>query len=315
VRGVFGVGLIVVAGLVAACEGPDVRSPASEAAPYVAPKHAPGPMGGVRATRMTEALAAAGLDVRNLPPLEQLTPGQKQRVMRTFTETLGVPCLGCHAEDRFDADTRRKRVAKRMYNEIVRALALRDGEPVYCDTCHDSDMFMLDRRDTAKVTRHMSENVIGQMTRIDGRPHDCTSCHGDPPDFKMLTTWKATTAPDIASAAMPGSPTLLSPPLPAVGPRNPADCGPKSELCPLQALMRSDVANAVVSNDGALLAAALDRVTLASPDPSWAWATIARAGATAARAGDLAAARQACAKCHELYKAPWRESHRTRSVP
>jgi hypothetical protein len=272
-------------------------------------------MEGVRATRMADALAAAGLDVRNLPPIEQLTPGQKQKVMRTFTETLGVPCLGCHAEERFEADTRRKRIAKRMYNEIVRPLALRDSEPIYCDSCHDGDMFMLDRRDTAKVTRHMSETLVGQMTRIDGRPHDCTSCHGDPPDFKMLTTWKLTTAPDIARENVAGSATLLTPHLPATGPREPADCGPKSELCPLQRLMRDDIANAVVANDGARLAAALDRVTAVSPEPSWGWATISRAGAAAARAGDLGAARQACAKCHEDYKARWRESYRTRMVP
>jgi len=145
-------------------------------------------MEGVWSTRMGGALAAAGLDVHDLPPLERLSAGQKQKVMRTFTESLGIPCLGCHSEESFAADTRRKRIAKRMYNEIVRALALRDGEPVYCDSCHDGDLFMLDRRDTARLTRHMSQVMVGQLTRVDGRPHDCTSCHGDPPDFKMLTT-------------------------------------------------------------------------------------------------------------------------------
>ena len=309
---------VVLVVLVApACQAPEARSPqGAESAPaYVAPRHAPGPMEGVRATRMADVLAAAGLDVKNLPPIERLTPGQKQKVMRTFTETLGVPCLGCHAEDRFEADTRRKRIAKRMYNEIVRPLALRDGEPIYCDSCHDGDMFMLDRRDTAKVTRHMSETLVGQMTRVDGRPHDCTSCHGDPPDFKMLTTWKLTTAPDIVLEEEPEASMLTAPPLPAIGPRTPADCGPRSELCPLQALMRADISNAVVAKDGASLAAAMDRVAAASPDPSWAWTSIGRAGAAAARAGDRAAVRQACAQCHELYKAPWRESHRTRVVP
>ena len=72
--------------VMAACEAPDARSPASVAgAPaYVAPKHAPGPMEGVRATRMAEVLAATGLDVRNLPPIEQLTPGQRQKVIRPY---------------------------------------------------------------------------------------------------------------------------------------------------------------------------------------------------------------------------------------
>ena len=38
------------------------------AATYTPKPHAPGPMEGVRATKMGDALAAAGLDVRNLPP-------------------------------------------------------------------------------------------------------------------------------------------------------------------------------------------------------------------------------------------------------
>ena len=272
-------------------------------------------MEGVRATRMTKRLADMGLDVRNLPPLEQLTAQQKQSVMRTFTETLGVPCLGCHAEERFDADTRRKRIAKRMYNEIVRVLALRDGEPVYCDSCHDGDMFMLDRRDTAKVTHHMNAVLVGQMTRIDGRPHDCTSCHGDPPDFKILTTWKLTTAPNIAAAGTPSASGLLTPHAPEIGPRHPEDCGPKSELCPLQGLMVDQIANATVAKDAARLAGALDRVAAMSPDASWTWAAIARDGANAARSGDLPEAMKSCAACHAIYKAQWRDRYRTVKVP
>ena len=83
-------------------------------------------MEGGWSTRMGSALAEAGLDVHDLPPLEQLSAGQKQKVMRTFTGALGIPCLGCHPEESSAADTRR---AKRMYSEIVRPLASRDGEP------------------------------------------------------------------------------------------------------------------------------------------------------------------------------------------
>ena len=313
-RGVLATSVLCVAVAIAACE--EAPPPATVTPqPYVAPKHAPGPMDGVRATRMTERFARIGLDIRNLPPIEQLTPGQRQAVMRTFTETLGVPCLGCHAEERFDADTRRKRIAKRMYNEIVRVLALRDGEPVYCDSCHDGDMFMLDRRDTAKVTHHMNAVLVGQMTRIDGRPHDCTSCHGDPPDFKMLTTWKLTTAPNVVGAGAPAAATLVTPHAPELGPRHPEDCGPNSEKCPLQGLMVDEIANAVVSKDRARLGAALDRIAALSPEPSWTWSTIARDGAAAARAGDSPKAMQSCASCHALYKAAWRDRHRTTALP
>ena len=312
----LGVSVVVASGFLAACAEPPEPVVPVRPPPYVAPKHLPGPMEGVWATRMGDALADAGLDVHDLPPLERLTAGQKQKVMRTFTEALGIPCLGCHSEESFAADTRRKRIAKRMYNEIVRALALRDGEPVYCDSCHDGDLFMLDRRDTARLTKHMSQVMVGQLTRVDGRPHDCTSCHGDPPDFKMLTTWKASAAPDMVLEGQTAKAApVLAPHLPAVGPRDPVDCGPGSEKCPLQKIMRDDVSNAVVAGDGARLATVLDRVAAAAPDATWTWAAIARQGALAAREGDLAGARKACAQCHELYKAPWRASHRARAVP
>jgi len=309
----IGMAFVVIGGVVAAC-APDVvpmHPPAAEG--YKRSARAPGPMEGLRATRMTDVLAAAGLDVRNLPPLEKLTPGQKQKVMRTFTETLGVPCLGCHAEDDFPADTRRKRIAKRMYNEIVRALTLRDGEPVYCDSCHDGTMYMLDRRDAQKLTSHMSENLVGQMARIDGRPHDCTTCHGDPPDYAMLTTWKLTTAPDVV---LPGDAaklaTDLTLDLPAIGPRTPEDCGPTSDLCPLQKLMRGPVSIATSTNNASALATALESTASFSPDPTWSWTAISKAGADAARRGDLVGARKSCAACHSAYKASWRTSHRTR---
>jgi hypothetical protein len=300
---------------VAACT-PEVQPAAvAPVSPYKPKAHAPGPIEGIRATRFGDVLAAAGLDVRNLPPIEKLTPAQKQKVMRTFTETLGVPCLGCHAEDDFPADTRRKRIAKRMYNEIVRVLTLRDGEPVYCDSCHDGTMYMLDRRDTAKLTSHMGENLVGQMARVDGRPHDCTTCHGDPPDYAMLTAWKLTTAPDMIAVGAPANASELTPHLPASGPRNPEDCGPKSELCGLQRWMRGWVSVASATNDAPALATALDRTALFSPDPTWSWAAISKAGADAARRGDLAEARKSCAACHTAYKATWRASHRTRTVP
>jgi hypothetical protein len=308
----------VAAGAIGAACAPEVQQATNVVAPegtYKPKAHAPGPMEGVRATRMGEQLAAAGLDVRNLPPIEALTPAQKQKVMRTFTETLGVPCLGCHAEDQFPADTRRKRIAKRMYNEIVRVLTLRDGEPVYCDSCHDGNMFMLDRRDTRKLTKHMGENLVGQMARVDGKNHDCSTCHGDPPDFQMLTTWKRTTAPDILLPGAEATGTVVTPPLPADGPRHPEDCGPKSDLCPLQQWMRGYVAIATSTSDAPSLAKALDRVALFSPDATWSWAAISKGGADAARRGDLTAAKESCKKCHELYRGPWRESHRTRPAP
>lgn len=148
---------------------------------------------------MGARLRAAGLDPKDLPPLETLDRGTKLKVMRTFTESLGVACVDCHAGLDFAADTRRKRVAKRMWNELTRVVALEEGgEPAYCDSCHQGDLFVLDRRDRAKVAVFMSEVYDQKLKRTDDRPHDCATCHGDPPDMSFLTKWRESPAPDIA---------------------------------------------------------------------------------------------------------------------
>jgi hypothetical protein len=197
---------------------------------------------------------------------------------------------------------------------MVRALTLRDGEPVYCDSCHDGTMHMLDRRDKAKLTKHMSETLVGQFARVDGRVHDCSTCHGEPPDYHMLTTWKMTTAPDIVPIDTPASANVLSPPLPLPGPRVPADCGPNSEGCPLQRYMRGWISIATATDDASAMAVGLDRIATASPDPTWSWADISRRGAAAARRGDLGEARKSCGACHALYQPQWRAHHRTQAI-
>jgi hypothetical protein len=297
------------------------------------------------ASTMTDALKAAGLDPANLPPLETLDKEQRLRVMKTFTAALGVGCMDCHASGDFVADTRRKRVAKRMFNEITRVLALETGEPVYCDSCHQGTLFTLDRRDKSKIGDYMSDVLVGKMKRVDGRDHDCGTCHGDPPDFAFLTAWKNAPAPDLTrrpvplvvavapmppaapeapspETAPPPKPRPASAPLPEVRPqagRQPEgpmkDCGDKTNLCPLQAWMRKNVATAVAGGDTAALAKALDRVAGMAPDPSWtAWGEMSKAAAAAARGGDMTEARKSCQGCHNAFKAKWRESYRTRVV-
>lgn len=152
----------------------------------------------VRASTLLAKLQAAGLDPKKLPPLESLDRHQKLRVMRTFTESLGIACVDCHAGVDFAADTRRKRAAKRMWNELTRVVAMPNGDAVYCDSCHQGALFVLDRRDKAKVTDFMSDVFVDKLKRIDGRDHECATCHGDPPDLHFVSTWKESPAPDIA---------------------------------------------------------------------------------------------------------------------
>lgn len=169
-------------------------------------------MPGVGPSRMGEALRAAGLDPKNLPPLETLDPRQRLHVMRTFTSALGGSCFDCHAEGDWAADTRRKRVAKRMWNEITRVFVLESGAPLYCDSCHrgtkedglasthEGQLFTIDRSDRDRVGSYMSEVFVGQLKRADGEEHKCSGCHGSPPDFKFLSAWKSSPAPDIEAA-------------------------------------------------------------------------------------------------------------------
>ncbi|MBX3226626.1 MAG: hypothetical protein KIT84_31795 [Labilithrix sp.] len=193
-----GSGLLVLSVWLAACGAP-ARPPARTSTTEAAlPKRGEGAMPPVRASTLGGKLRAAGLDPKDLPPIESLDRRQKLAVMRTFTESLGVACVDCHAGVDWAADTRRKRVAKRMYNELTRVVALDDGEPAYCDSCHQGALFVLDRRDKSKVTDFMTDVYEGKLKRTDGREHDCATCHGDPPDLHFLTAWREHPAPDVA---------------------------------------------------------------------------------------------------------------------
>lgn len=152
----------------------------------------------VRVSALGANLEAAGLDPRRLPPLETLDRRQKLAVMRTFNVALGVACVDCHAGLDWAADTRRKRVAKRMWNELTRVLTLEHGEPAYCDSCHQGALFVLDRRDKTRLTDFMTDVYEGKLKRADGRDHECSTCHGDPPNLHFLDAWRAAPAPDIA---------------------------------------------------------------------------------------------------------------------
>jgi hypothetical protein len=266
-------------------------------------------MADVHATRMGDKLAAAGLDPKDLPPLEALNGAQRMKVMKIFSESLGTPCIGCHAEEGFTADTKRKRIAKRMYNELVRVLATTDGSPVFCDSCHDGKMFVLDRRDRYAVATYMENVLVGKLKRADGRDHDCGTCHGDPPDFRFLASWRASRAPDIDAAMVHDGP--LPPAADAYSPSTSA-CAKDGTLCPLQRWMRERVAPALASGAADKLAAALEETARFSPAPDGRWAEITRAGVAAAKNGDMTEAANSSEPCHDDYKTTRSAQYRTR---
>ena len=152
-----------------------------------------GPMVVVEATKLEDELRAAGLDPKSLPPLEKIDRKQIGKVMKTFSTSLGIACVGCHDADDFKKPTPRKRVAKRMWNDFVRVLATDDGKPVYCDSCHQGRLLALDRRNKKVVADYMDDIFLGKLKRADGKEHDCGTCHGDPPEFHFLDEWKKAT--------------------------------------------------------------------------------------------------------------------------
>jgi len=83
----------------------------------------------------------------------------------------------------------------------------------------------------------------------------------------------------------------------------PAECGTKPlPDCPLQAWMKANTNPAIAANDLPALATALDKTAGFAPAGYGNWASIAKDGAKAAKAGDMTAAKASCRTCHDQYK-------------
>jgi cytochrome c553 len=92
-------------------------------------------------------------------------------------------------------------------------------------------------------------------------------------------------------------------------------CGKKPlPDCPLQAWMKDNASPPVLANDGPKLGAALDDIVGFAPAGYPRWASIAKDGASAARSGDVAAAKAACRSCHEQYRDKYRAEMRARKI-
>ena len=142
------------------------------------------------ATAMEADLKELGLDPKALPPLGKLEASTLRKVMRTFTRSLGVPCAACHDVKDFRAPTPKKTIATHMWNDFARGLAMRDGSPLYCDSCHGGKATFLDRSDRKELAGWMRRAFVegldvvprerGPLARTDGKEHNCATCHGEP---------------------------------------------------------------------------------------------------------------------------------------
>jgi hypothetical protein len=95
----------------------------------------------------------------------------------------------------------------------------------------------------------------------------------------------------------------------------PAECGTKPlPDCPLQAWMKANTNPAIAANDLPALAIALDKTAGFAPAGYTNWASIAKDGAKAARAGDMTAAKASCRTCHDQYKDKYKKEMRARKI-
>lgn len=129
--------------------------------------------------------------------------------------------------------------------------------------------------------------------------------------FTVSANGVSATGEDPASDARP---LQLAPDAGADGEHAP--CGsPGMPACPLQAWMRANVAAPLAMNDLPALANGLERAAKLVPDATWSsWTETARAGAAAARKGDVAATRASCRACHGAWREAYRAKYRLRPI-
>ncbi len=132
-------------------------------------------------------LQALGLDAKNLPPIEKLEPKTLRGVMKLLAKSLGAKCADCHTEGDFPAPTRRKKIAAKMWDEFVVKLSLQ-GQPLFCDSCHQGRIKQLDRSDKKALGKWMDANFAQKLVRKDGKDEACESCHVDW-DMTFLSKW------------------------------------------------------------------------------------------------------------------------------
>jgi outer membrane biosynthesis protein TonB len=109
----------------------------------------------------------------------------------------------------------------------------------------------------------------------------------------------------VAKAAPPAKPAPTAAPAPG------EECGSKENPCPMQRLMRGQMAGA---QSAEALEAAFTKVAGLSPSGGWAWASIAKKGAELAKAGDVAGSKAQCKACHDQHKDAYKKQFRAKKL-
>jgi len=144
------------------------------------------------ASQMAADLQKIGLDPKNLPSMDQLIKKDKKKlrqVMEPLAKAVGLKCVDCHDGDAYDKPTRRKNIAMHMWDQFARGLTMTDGSPIFCDSCHQGRITLLDRSDKKALGKWMQANLVDPLARKDKKDHGCATCHGDEMDMNILRTW------------------------------------------------------------------------------------------------------------------------------
>jgi hypothetical protein len=173
--------------------GPAIAPPGASGASSVplGPAGAPVEMKMPIPSAMVDELKALGLDVKSLPPIGRLEPRTLRGVMKLFARSLGVKCGDCHQEGDFAAPTRRKKIAAHMWDDFVAKLSLSDGAPLFCDSCHQGRVQLLDRRDKKALSQWMDDAFVAKLVGKDAKATECETCHVDM-DMHFLAKWGGT---------------------------------------------------------------------------------------------------------------------------
>lgn len=133
----------------------------------------------IAVTQMGARLQELGLDPGALPPMSELSPSQRYRVMALISESLGVECDSCHEGKDFKMDTSAKSVARFMWNTMTAPHRLEEGA-LFCDSCHQGSLKNLNRESAAAVKEYMMAEYSERLIRRrDAQGVECSSCHGD----------------------------------------------------------------------------------------------------------------------------------------
>ncbi|WP_437625819.1 hypothetical protein [Sorangium sp. So ce1151] len=136
-------------------------------------------------------------------------------------------------------------------------------------------------------------------------PAESAAAAAEPAETAAAAAPKATAAAAAAAPAASGA---------AQAGEKKFECGAKGQkLCPMQAWMKSTMASATSSGDGAKIAAALQYVAGKPPPGMGSWGAISKAGAAKAKAGDIDGAKASCKQCHDLYKEQYKKTMRDRA--